>query len=554
MPKKAKTSKKKQGETNGIEKPKAVDVPMPPSPIESPVENNESEPMNVDVDPSVEADRFKEQGNVEFKAGRYDAAIALYTRAIELKSTEPTFFTNRAACNMALKKFRHALADCQNASTLQAASPVPKTLVRLAKCHLALGTPGPALSAVRAALAVDRANADAKKVEAAAERVQTHLSRVAVSRAKKDWKMARLALDQAVKECEGPEPIEWRCWRIEFELAKSKLDEAMIAANQAFQLDKVSPEVLCLRGLVMFLSGKLPSALQHAQQALTYDPEHKRARQLLKRIKDVDRLKEEGNTLFKTKQLPEAIEKYTEALAVIGSADDEAKGGTIRATLLSNRATALVKLERYDDALNDTNASLVLVSTSYKALRTRARIHLAKEEYDAAITDFKASLEQVRIEGSQAEERNLKQELKDAEIALKRSKSKDYYKILGVPKEATEIEIKKAYRKMSLVHHPDKGGDEEKFKLASEAYSILSDSQKRARRSFVYCRYDAGEDDETGGNGFNGMNQTDLADLFAAFGGGGGPQFNFGGGGGYGGGNGYSGGGSRSYHSHGFNF
>ncbi len=60
--------------------------------------------------------------------------------------------------------------------------------------------------------------------------------------------------------------------------------------------------------------------------------------------------------------------------------------------------------------------------------------------------------------------------------------SKDYYKILGVEKGASEEEIKKAFRKMAHVYHPDKsGGDEAKFKEASEAYSVLSDKKKRAQ-------------------------------------------------------------------------
>ena len=59
---------------------------------------------------------------------------------------------------------------------------------------------------------------------------------------------------------------------------------------------------------------------------------------------------------------------------------------------------------------------------------------------------------------------------------------KDYYKILGVNKDATEEEIKKAFRKLAHVHHPDKsGGNEAKFKEASEAYSVLSDKQKRTQ-------------------------------------------------------------------------
>jgi molecular chaperone DnaJ len=63
---------------------------------------------------------------------------------------------------------------------------------------------------------------------------------------------------------------------------------------------------------------------------------------------------------------------------------------------------------------------------------------------------------------------------------------RDFYEILGVPKNASEEEIKKAYRKLAMKHHPDRNqGDaakaaEEKFKEAKEAYEMLSDAQKRA--------------------------------------------------------------------------
>lgn len=59
---------------------------------------------------------------------------------------------------------------------------------------------------------------------------------------------------------------------------------------------------------------------------------------------------------------------------------------------------------------------------------------------------------------------------------------RDYYEVLGVSKGASDDEIKKAFRKLAVQHHPDKeGGDEAKFKEANEAYEVLKDSQKRQR-------------------------------------------------------------------------
>jgi molecular chaperone DnaJ len=93
---------------------------------------------------------------------------------------------------------------------------------------------------------------------------------------------------------------------------------------------------------------------------------------------------------------------------------------------------------------------------------------------------------------------------------------RDYYEILGVSREATKEEIKKAYRKQALKYHPDKNpGDkksEENFKEAAEAYEVLSNDEKKAR----YDRY--GHAGMGGaGNGFSGHGMT-MEDIFSSFG------------------------------------
>ncbi len=95
---------------------------------------------------------------------------------------------------------------------------------------------------------------------------------------------------------------------------------------------------------------------------------------------------------------------------------------------------------------------------------------------------------------------------------------RDYYEILGVGKTANETEIKAAYRKLAIKHHPDKNPDdhtaEEKFKEAAEAYSVLSDAQKRAAYDrFGHQGVGAGA---AGGAGFNPgfSNIEDIFDLF----------------------------------------
>lgn len=110
---------------------------------------------------------------------------------------------------------------------------------------------------------------------------------------------------------------------------------------------------------------------------------------------------------------------------------------------------------------------------------------------------------------------------------------RDYYEVLGVGRQSSADEIKKAYRKIAMQYHPDKNpGDkvaEEKFKEAAEAYEVLSNPDKRAQYDrFGHSMGNAGRGGPGGGGGFGGMNMEDIfsnfGDIFGdgMFGGGGG--------------------------------
>jgi molecular chaperone DnaJ len=117
--------------------------------------------------------------------------------------------------------------------------------------------------------------------------------------------------------------------------------------------------------------------------------------------------------------------------------------------------------------------------------------------------------------------------------------SKDFYAILGVPKTATDDEIKKAFRRLAHEHHPDKGGDPQKFKDVNEAYQVLGDKEKRKTYDqFGSAAFENGGFGAGAGQGFGGfggfrnggftVNMDEMGDLGEMFG----EMFGFGGGGG----------------------
>ncbi len=134
--------------------------------------------------------------------------------------------------------------------------------------------------------------------------------------------------------------------------------------------------------------------------------------------------------------------------------------------------------------------SLQLDENALYGLLQRSKEQLDAEQFEASIETLKKA-----TEARPDKQDVINPLMQKAQVALKRSKTKDYYKILGVAHDADERQIKSAYRKLSKQHHPDKAAKqglnkedaEKKMAGINEAYEVLSDPELRAR-------FDRGDD------------------------------------------------------------
>lgn len=142
-------------------------------------------------------------------------------------------------------------------------------------------------------------------------------------------------------------------------------------------------------------------------------------------------------------------------------------------------------MKKPEKARQYCDEALRLNPHSIPAIISKAKRLINTESFDEAIRLLEKANEEA--EGASEDQRILKT-LQDAQTALRRSKTKDYYKVLGVDREANQREIKKAHRKMTKQYHPDKyrgsltpEAIQTKMSAINEAYEVLSDPELKER-------------------------------------------------------------------------
>ncbi|KAM0803385.1 hypothetical protein BDR22DRAFT_886759 [Usnea florida] len=430
--------------------------------------------------PAYDPEACKATGNKYFKAKDYPRAVQEYTKALTVEPRSVTYLSNRAAAYMSANRFEEALEDSKTADEIESQN--PKVLHRLARIYTSLGRPSEALDVLDRIASFQTVP---QQDRSPAQAMQTDIKRAEDAlREGTSGSMAIHALNQAERGLGvGVEkPRKWQLLRGDAYLKMGNpnaLGEAQNVAMSLLRKNNQDPEALVLRGRALYSQGENEKALQHFRQALNCDPDFKDGVKYLRMVQKLDRMKEEGNTAFKGGRFKQAVGLYSQALEV-----DPTNKGT-NSKILQNRAMASIKLKDYKSAISDCTRALTLDPTYVKARKTKARALGESGDWQTAVSEYKDIAE------SHPDEPGIAKEIRNAELELKKAKRKDYYKILGVEKDANDNEIKKAYRKLAIVHHPDKNPEDEsaaeRFKDIGEAYETLSDPEKRAR-------YDSGED------------------------------------------------------------
>jgi len=248
-----------------------------------------------------------------------------------------------------------------------------------------------------------------------------------------------------------------------------------------------------------FQTGDREESLKQIREAVKLDGDNKPAFTFYKMLKKFNKAMNKVQSNIEGNRHAESIQNMEKARGL-----DTEKTFVYQDELNLKMCQAYQKLSRTEEAFGACNATLELNPRSLEALVVRADLWETIPDFEAQIADLK--------EADEMEENNqrVKEKLQRAEKLLKQSLKRDYYKILGLPRDCNKKQISKAYRNLAMIHHPDKFPGEEEKKAAevkfmdiAAAKEVLSDPEKRKMFDDGEDPLDAEQERERNQGGFN---------------------------------------------------
>ncbi|KAJ7599168.1 hypothetical protein C8J56DRAFT_1011058 [Mycena floridula] len=455
------------------------------------------------------------RANALLSTGQFSEAAKVYSEAIEQSPSDYLLYYKRATAYFSLSRHSAALEDFDKVLSLTSDS-FDNAYLMKARIMAKEGEFTPAKMALDVFLKRAKDDSAAKELAAEIEEADKMANKAAKERKAQLWNACIESSSAALRT--SSHSVEIRQIRAECSLAAGDFEGATGDLTRLSHLLPPSTTLLQrIFRLTFFYLPASPAALNNLKQCLHYDPDskpclslHRLAKSLDKAFTKLEELTSASDWAGVIKLLAgsgknnDAMNRFDEALASNTQRDqlildspsttrvkespiplpDARKLSPRRQTLVRALCKAYVQTGQVRKAEEwcETLLKMEGCAEDVDGLVGRAEALMKKEEWEDAVRVYEKA-----FEVSGRSDRDIHQRLSKAQKLLKQSRQKDYYKVLGVSRDADQRTIKKAFRKAAMVSHPDKGGSEAKMAAVNEAYEVLSNPELRQR-------FDQGDD------------------------------------------------------------
>ena len=455
--------------------------------------------------PPASASKLRNAGDTAFSKGDHKAAIKFYSQAIKAEPKNEKNYYKRFRVYLRKKQYGKALRDIEK--SVEVNGDFMQGRVQRGRVLQTVGRCGDAVSTYMEVLQMDPADKTATRELPRVQKCAASVAEAKARHSRGDFAAAADLLQGIFDVAAAASDL--HLLRSECLFALGRHHEVLAETGKVLKLEKKSLAVLLLRGRAYYTLAEHDMALRHYREGLKYDPEHRAIKAAYRIVKKQEKLFADGESELIQDRPQEALAKFVAAAAVDSAHAAFNKKAFMRA------CHCHIHLKDAAAAVAACDQALAIDDKYVDAAKLRAQAFDVAEDFDEAVRAWTRAHELNREDGE------IREKLQKAQAALKQSKEKNYYKILGVPRDANARQIKKAYRVLALKYHPDKqktddekAEAEKKFQEIGEANEVLSNEELRAK-------YDRGEDvfeNQGGGGGRPGG----FHFPFSHFGGGGG--------------------------------
>ncbi|RLN52835.1 hypothetical protein BBJ29_004048 [Phytophthora kernoviae] len=419
-----------------------------------------------------------------FAGGDMKTAISLLSKLIELEPKNERNFYKRFRAYLSERKYSHALSDLS--LSLDVNPRYKQGILQRGKLLMMLGQCAEASADFQSFVEFYPTDAAGAEQLEKSRQCANYIDEAEHAHSRGDYQSAYTYLTQ-VLEGSAISSVPLLLERAQLSVSLQNPYDAIADLGSILKLEPSNLPALQMRGEVLYSLGdkqSLEAAQSHYRQGLHSDPEHKGMKVLYRRLKKVLKYVNRAEDAMQRGAHGEAAEDWQSALEV------DPQHGLMNKEFYLQLCTSKQHLKQYSEA-RDACEKVIAIDSNYALAYVKlSEAQIGLELFEEAVRSAKRATE---LDDSSHE---FKEKLAQAEAALKQSKNKNYYKILGVARDSQAKEIKKAYRKQALEWHPDKHTDkdeaereevEKRFHDIAEAYEILSNEETRAM-------YDRGED------------------------------------------------------------